>query len=252
MKLALLSDIHANLQALDACLQHAQGQGATRFAFLGDLVGYGADPAAVLQRVMALHQQGALVLQGNHDALAVQPPPPEQAGHNLASSTAAWTHAQLTDAQRQFLATLPLSHQQGDTLFVHASAQSPGQWIYVDGERRAALCLEAAGAHGARRVFVGHVHHQGLYYLGAGRDVMHFQPTPGVAVPMPAHRTWVGTIGSVGQPRDGNPRAMYALYEAQPPRITFHRVPYDVEAAAAAIRRAGLPESFAQRLEDGR
>lgn len=251
MKLALLSDIHANRQAFDACLQHAREQGATRFAILGDMVGYGADPAAVLEQVMLLHSQGALVLQGNHDAMALQPPNAKDSGA-MAESTAAWTHAQLTVAQRQFIAELPLSRQLGDTLFVHASAQSPEKWIYVDGERRASLCLDAAGEQGARRVFVGHVHHQGIYYLGARRDVMHFQPTPGIPVPMPAHRTWVGSVGSVGQPRDGDPRAMYAIFEEQAQRITFHRVAYDVEAAAAAIRQAGLPEFFAQRLEDGR
>lgn len=253
MKLALMSDIHANLQAFEACLEHAQAQGATRFALLGDLVGYGADPAAVVQRVMELKDGGAVVLQGNHDAMAVSPPVASKgADANLALSTAQWTHDQLSPVQRQFLAQLPLSAQDGATLFVHANAHTPEKWIYVDSERTAGLCLDAARAQEARRVFVGHVHHQGVYYLGAARDVMHFTPTPGIAVPMPPQRTWVATIGSVGQPRDGNPRAMYALYEAQGQRLTFHRVAYDVETAAAAIRRAGLPEYFAHRLEDGR
>lgn len=250
MKLALMSDIHANLQAFEACLQHAHDQGATAYAFLGDLVGYGANPIAVVQRVMALHEQGAVVLQGNHDLMVAHPP--QVPTENMASSTAAWTHAQLTPHELAFLAALPLSHQLGDTLLVHASAQSPEKWIYVDDERRAEMCLLAAGDRHAKRVFVGHVHHQGIYYQGARNDVMHFQPTPGVAVPMPAHRNWVGTVGSVGQPRDGNPRAMYAVYEERAQRVTFHRVPYDVESAAAAIRKAGLPDMFAKRLEEGR
>lgn len=250
MKLALMSDIHANLQAFDACLQHAREQGTTAYAFLGDLVGYGADPVAVVQRVMALHELGAVVVQGNHDLMAVQAlPVPEE---SMASSTAAWTQSQLSEQERAFLQALPLSQQLGDTLLVHASAQSPEKWIYVDDERRAHTCMVAAGDQQARRVFVGHVHHQGIYYLGARNDVMHFQPTPGVAVPMPAHRNWVGTVGSVGQPRDGDPRAMYAVYEDGPQRVTFHRVPYDVESAAAAIRQAGLPGMFAKRLEEGR
>lgn len=250
MKLALLSDIHANLQALEACLQHARDQGATDYAFLGDLVGYGADPKAVVQWVMALHAEGAVVLQGNHDLMAVQPPP--SPADNMASRTAAWTHAQLGEPERAFLASLPLSHQQGGTLLVHASAQSPEKWIYVDDERRAEMCLLAATSQQAKRVFVGHVHHQGIFYLGARNDVMHFQPTSGVAVPMLAHRSWVCTVGSVGQPRDGNPRAMYAIYEERAQRVTFHRVPYDIESAAVAIRQAGLPDMFAARLEEGR
>jgi diadenosine tetraphosphatase ApaH/serine/threonine PP2A family protein phosphatase len=81
---------------------------------------------------------------------------------------------------------------------------------------------------------------------------MRFAPTAGVPVPMPHHRYWVATIGSVGQPRDGDPRAMYAMFDTTAAQLTFHRVAYDHQSAAAAIRRAGLPEYFAQRLEDGR
>jgi len=96
------------------------------------------------------------------------------------------------------------------------------------------------------------VHHQTLYYQGAGRDLMPFKPTPGVAVPVPRLRACVATVGSVGQPRDGDPRAMYAIYDLSAGRLTFHRVPYDHAAAAQAIRQAGLPEHFAHRLETGR
>jgi diadenosine tetraphosphatase ApaH/serine/threonine PP2A family protein phosphatase len=103
-----------------------------------------------------------------------------------------------------------------------------------------------------QHVMVGHVHHQTLYYQGAGRDLMPFKPTPGVAVPVPRLRACVATVGSVGQPRDGDPRAMYAIYDLSAGRLTFHRVPYDHAAAAQAIRQAGLPEYFAHRLETGR
>jgi diadenosine tetraphosphatase ApaH/serine/threonine PP2A family protein phosphatase len=99
---------------------------------------------------------------------------------------------------------------------------------------------------------VGHVHHQTLYYQGAGRGLMPFKPMPGVGVPVPRQRACVATVGSVGQPRDGDPRAMYAIYDMRAGRLTFHRVPYDHAAAAQAIRQAGLPEYFAHRLETGR
>ena len=101
-------------------------------------------------------------------------------------------------------------------------------------------------------MYVGHVHRQVLYYQGAGRQLMAFDPTPGVPVPLPRHRAWVASVGSVGQPRDGDPRAMYALIDTQAAQLVFHRVRYDHVAAAQAIRRAGLPEFFAQRLEVGR
>jgi len=250
MKLALLSDIHANIQALEACLVHAGQAGAQQFAVLGDLVGYGADPAAVVQRVQTLVAGGALVIKGNHDAMAVAPPSEIK---TLGDITADWTHAQLDDAQRLFLDRLPLSLPHQTALLVHASVNEPERWRYVTDERSATASLDAVGAvSDIRHVFGGHVHHQTLYYRGAGAGLMKFIPTPGVAVPVPRHRHWLATIGSVGQPRDGNPQAMYALFDSGNWRLTFHRVTYDHHAAAGAIRRAGLPDYFAHRLEQGR
>jgi len=250
MRLALLSDIHSNLQALDACLAHARQQGAQRFVFIGDLVGYGADPCAVVDRIMLLTEEGAIVLQGNHDAMAVSPPAKVQ---TVGDSSALWTHSQLSQAQRDWLSGLPLTVQQDAVLFVHASADAPELWRYVYDARAATASLDAALEWpGVRYVFGGHVHMQSLYYRGAGGNLMRFEPQPGIAVPVPKHRQWLGTIGSVGQPRDGNPDAMYALMDTDLARLTFHRVPYDHPAAAAAIRRTSLPEFFAHRLERGR
>ncbi len=250
MKLALLSDIHANLQALHACLDHAGQQGASQFAVLGDMVGYGGDPAPVLDRVLQLAQGGAVVLLGNHDEMALNPP---QGSDRLGAATAAWTHAQLTDEHRQFLAGLPLTARLHSCFLVHASANAPGDWLYVDDERSAGASLAAAAQDpDVRHVFGGHVHHQTLYYKGSRGGLMAFSPTAGVPIPMPAHRHWIATVGSVGQPRDGHPSAMYALFDLVHTRLTFHRVPYDHLAAAAAVRRAGLPDQFAKRLEEGR
>ena len=252
MKLALLSDIHANLQAFDSCLADARARGATQFALLGDLVGYGADPVAVMHRVMTLAEAGAWVLKGNHDELACHPPE-KPSGHALGELTAGWTHAQLSDEQREFLDALPLTHQDGSTLLVHASVNSPERWHYVRDERGAAASLAAAARTDAsvRHVFGGHVHRQTLYYRGSGRGLMQFLPTPGAAIPVPSHRSWLATIGSVGQPRDGRTEAGYALFDRDTERLTFVRVPYDFHAAAAAIRAAGLPDFFADRLSRG-
>lgn len=250
MRWALLSDIHANLQALEACLAHAQAQGAEQLAFLGDLVGYGAHPGPVMQRIMDLAAQGALVLKGNHDEMAAQPP----AGHkSMGETTALWTHDQLSEAQLAFLDGLPLTLQHERMLLVHASADAPAQWRYVYDAPMAEISLQAASAAaGVRYVFGGHVHRQSLYYRGADGGLLSFAPTEGVAVPVAPHRHWLATIGSVGQPRDGNPKAMYALFDSAQTQLTFHRVPYDHHAAAASIRRAGLPDFFADRLELGR
>jgi diadenosine tetraphosphatase ApaH/serine/threonine PP2A family protein phosphatase len=250
MKLALLSDIHANLQAMQACMAHAQLHGANRFALLGDLVGYGGNPSEVMDLVMSLASQGAWVVKGNHDDMAVHPPANAQ---HIGSSTAAWTHQQLDAHQLAFLQQLPLTITHDHVMLVHASAHNPDTWRYVDDERSAAQCLSAAQTtHAAtQHVLVGHVHHQCLFYQGHARGLMPFKPTPGVAVPFPTTRAGVVTIGSVGQPRDGDPRAMYALLDLGLSRLTFHRVAYDHTAAAAAIRAAGLPDYFAHRLETG-
>jgi len=250
MRLALLSDLHANPGALQACLAHARRCGATRFAILGDLVGYGAEPVPVLETVMELAGRGALVVRGNHDTAAQGEPATGGTGEHLA---AAWTRAQLAPRHREFLASLPLTASIADALLVHADPYDPARWQYLD---RPALVGRALGAAqrqwGASKVFCGHVHQQQLYYRAADGHPMAFAPVPEVPVPLAAHRSWLAVVGSVGQPRDGDPRAMYALFDVAQSRLSFHRIAYDHTAAAAAIRAAGLPESFAARLERGR
>ena len=250
VKLALLSDLHANRRALDACLAHARAAGATRFAFLGDLVGYGAEPVDVVSTVMALAGQGAVVLQGNHDRAALQAPRQQATAEEV---SAAWTHARLAAAHRAYLAQLPLTATLDDLLLVHASADDPASWPYVDRPAMAQRCLDAAARDAQRRrVVCGHVHEQQLYYHGRDARLHAFAPCPGVDVPLARHRSWLALPGSVGQPRDGDPRAMYALLDVAQSRLAFHRIPYDHAGAAAALRAAGLPEAFAQRLERGR
>jgi diadenosine tetraphosphatase ApaH/serine/threonine PP2A family protein phosphatase len=249
MKLALLSDLHANRQALDACLADAGARGANQYAFLGDLVGYGGEPAVVLDRVMAMADHGAWVIRGNHDDAAVAP---SQGSSRADQAGAAWTCAQLNTAQRDFLAALPLVVRRDFILLVHASAREPQRWEYVQDALGASASLDAAGADGASHVFGGHVHEQRLFFQGAGRGAMAFEPTAGVPIPLPRHRRWLATVGSVGQPRDGRRDAMYALFDSASMRLLFVRVPYDHEAAARAIRQAGLPEFYAQRLALGR
>lgn len=248
MKLALLSDLHANLQALEACLADARERGATQYAFLGDLVGYGGDPAAVLDLVMDLARQGAWVVRGNHDDAAVAP---TQTGDRADLAGAAWTFARLAPAQRDFLSSLPLVVRHDFMCLVHASAREPQRWEYVQDSMGAAASLQAAEDSGATHVFGGHVHEQRLFFYGAVGKVMPFEPTAGVAVPLWRHRSWLATVGSVGQPRDGRTEAMYALFDSGSMQLTFLRVPYDHQAAAQAILEAGLPEANAQRLAQG-
>jgi len=247
MKLALLADLHANLEALTACLASAQEQGAESYAFLGDLVGYGADPAGVLALVMDQAARGAVVVRGNHDAAVVA------AGSETMNPTAEraieWTRSRLAPEHLAFLAGLPLVVRRDPILFVHASADAPGQWTYVSDPLRAAQSLQAAA--GASYVFCGHVHEPVLYFTGAAQRPVPFRPVPGVPIPAPARRRWLAIVGAAGQPRDGNTAACYALLDTTQEALTFHRVPYDWQAAAAKVRAAGLPERLAARLAHG-
>lgn len=246
MRLALLSDVHANRHALQACLAHARAQSATQYAFLGDLVGYGAEPGAVLDTVMEMAARGAWVIRGNHDDAALGP----RANSDRADQAgAAWTAQQLTAPQREFLAGLALTKSHDFVLLVHASADAPERWTYVEDSQRAADSLNCAGD--ASHVFGGHVHEQRLFFQGLVGKTMPFEPTPGVPVPVPRHRRWLATVGSVGQPRDGRSEAMYALFDTDALALTFLRVAYDHTAAARAIRAAGLPEFNAARLALG-
>jgi diadenosine tetraphosphatase ApaH/serine/threonine PP2A family protein phosphatase len=245
MLVAILSDIHANQQALEACLKHAQGVGAQGYAVLGDLVGYGGDPGAVIERIRELQRAGAPVVAGNHDVGVLGE---EESVEGEARDAARWTSTVLTDEQKAFLKALPLTHRADRVLYVHASAAKPGDYPYIRGPESARESLKATDA---THTFVGHHHHQRLYYLGADDVAYSFKPTPGVAIPVPSHRRWLAVVGSVGQPRDRDNAAGYVTFDAAKRQLTFHRVPYDWERAAARIRQVGLPAYFADRLEDG-
>jgi len=246
MKLALLADVHANLEGLRACLEHAREQGADQHVFIGDLVGYGGDPVAVVEVVEAHVARGALVVRGNHDAAVLDDGADTM--NKAAEAAVGWTRQQLGPAHRAFLAGLPLTARLDDLFFVHASADQPADWTYVSDPLRAEESLRAAQA---TCVFSGHVHEQALYYMGQEARAMRFKPVAGVAIPVPAHRQWLAIVGSAGQPRDGNTAAAYALLDTGRRTLTFHRVPYEWSRAAARVRAAGLPEPLARRLERG-
>ena len=244
MPLALLSDIHANLEALEACLRHAGEQGATRFAFLGDYVGYGADAAGVVTVLMRYHAQGAVMVKGNHDdALASKPGYMNEA----VRESIALAREQLSAEQQSFLTTLPLTARRDEMFFVHAAADAPDRWSYVDSPAAALKSLRAANSP---YTFAGHVHDQLLFAEVDSRAAQH-RPVPAHAIGVGAHRRWLGLVGSVGQPRDGLPAAAYALFDKEARRICFFRVPYDHHAAATKIRKAGLSAALAHRVEKG-
>jgi diadenosine tetraphosphatase ApaH/serine/threonine PP2A family protein phosphatase len=246
MRLALIADIHANREALEAVLEHAQRLGCERHVFLGDLVGYGADPHWVVACVQSLLARGAIAIKGNHDVGVASGVTARMV--SAARDAVGWTRAQLGAAELRFLHELPLTHTEGEMLFVHASAFAPAQWEYVLGRAEATRSLQATD-----RVytFCGHVHVPRLFHQVPGGHCLDFMPTSDMPVPVPAHRRWLVLPGSAGQPRDGNPAACYASFDTTQRVLTFHRVAYDHDAAAAKIQAAGLPDMLATRLADG-
>ena len=243
MKLALIADLHANREAFAAVLAHAATQGVERHAFLGDFVGYGADPAWVVDRIREHVAAGAFAVQGNHDAAVADGPQPSMVAD--ARAIVAWTRARLDAAQLAFLAALPLTQVEDDCLLVHANAWAPGGWAYLHGRGEAVRSLQATDR---AFTFCGHIHVPMLYHLSSTGKAGDFKPAPGVAIPLSSQRRWLALPGSAGQPRDGDPAACYAMFDTAAHVLTFHRVPYDHAAAAAKVRAAGLPERVADRL----
>lgn len=247
MKIAVITDLHANREAVQAVLDHAQGQGAERHAFVGDFVGYGADPGWVVDTVRDLVLQGrAWAVQGNHDAAVADAPGPHMRPD--ARYVCEWTQAQLDADQRAFLAGLPLTQPHGELLFVHANAFDPGAWGYVHNRVEATRSLMATDQ---RVTFCGHMHEPCLYHLSTLGKSGEFVPVPGVPIPLLSSRRWLVIPGACGQPRDGDPAACYATYDDARAEVTYWRVPYDAEGAAAKIRAAALPVVLAHRLLDG-
>ncbi len=246
MIFALLSDLHANRQALEAVWQHVQLQRVDRLVFLGDYIDYGADPVWTLDFVMRHVAEGAIAVKGNHDdAIA------SQQGHQFSAHVQAsldWTIQQLGQVQKDFLAALPLTVRLDNCLFTHANAHAPDRWEYIQDRLQAARSLHATTAS---VVFCGHMHEPCLYHQSQSGKMGEFTPVNGVATELLPSRHWLVIPGSVGQPRDGNPAACYATFDSTQHLFTLHRVPYDHESAAAQILAAGLPDMNATRLAHG-
>jgi diadenosine tetraphosphatase ApaH/serine/threonine PP2A family protein phosphatase len=244
--LAVFTDIHANRQAFSACLDFARSRGAERMICLGDYVGYGADPEWSVEVVMGLVERGAMAVRGNHDNAVGTT---TESMNAEAQAAIEWTRGRLSATQRRFLAELPLTLQEDDRLYVHSEASNPLRWRYVQSTQDAARSIVATEAH---VTFCGHIHQPSLYSMSPAAKMTSFVPTSGVPVQLLPGRRWLAVLGSVGQPRDRDPAASFAMFDTNSREITYCRVPYDVEAAARRIRQNGLPLWLADRLLVGR
>jgi diadenosine tetraphosphatase ApaH/serine/threonine PP2A family protein phosphatase len=243
----ILTDLHANLPALDAVLADAAAIGYDKVIVLGDLVGYGADPAAVMDRTLALNP--VAIVRGNHDKVCAGLESSEFF-NDIAKHSVEWTMAQLTPGHLQALAALPKGPRlvTDDLEICHGSPFDED--YYVFDEEEAARALEATSG---RICLFGHTHIPAVFFAGAPLppDAELLAGPEGDELPLPAYGQALVNVGSVGQPRDGDPRAAYGILDLSANVMRLHRVTYNVARAQKSILDAGLPFWLAARLERG-
>jgi diadenosine tetraphosphatase ApaH/serine/threonine PP2A family protein phosphatase len=246
MRYLVLSDIHANLEALEAVLEVSGDANCERLLVLGDLVGYGADPNAVVERIRDMAPYA--VIRGNHDKVGAGIEPSD-AFNTVARAAIRWTYEALTDDNRDWLADLPTGPLVIDDLLAicHGTPFDEDMYVFDDAD-----VLRSMQACERRVCLFGHTHVQVGYRLANQSLTLETAD-----LRRPLHVTigqghYLINPGSVGQPRDGDPRAGYAIYDADRQLIEIHRTPYAIERAQARIRAEGLPEALAQRLMIGR
>jgi len=240
MRYAIISDLHANLEATDAVLADAHAHDCTHFVCLGDVVGYNANPHECLEIVQKM---ACPVVKGNHDEQATLSE--SSRGFNaLAEAAINWTREHLTEEDKEWLRALPFTQQVRDFTIVHATLDAPEQWGYVFNS----LDAVASFAYQNTTVsFFGHTHVAGAFVRDEGvRKVKVDQ------LPIEETKKYFINVGSVGQPRDGDWRAAYCIYHIEKNVVEQRRVKYDLPTAQKKIIQAGLPHMLADRLELGR
>jgi diadenosine tetraphosphatase ApaH/serine/threonine PP2A family protein phosphatase len=246
MRYLVLSDIHANLEALEAVLEAARDIPHERLLVLGDLIGYGANPNEVVDRVRDLAPHA--VIRGNHDKVGAGLEPSD-AFNAVARTAIRWTYEALSDDNRDWLADLPAGPVVVDDLLeiCHGTPQDEDMYVFDDGD-----VLRSMQAASRRLCLFGHTHVQVGYRLANQSLTLE---TADLRRPLHipiSHGHYLINPGSVGQPRDGDPRAAFGVYDAQAQAVEIYRTHYPVERTQARIREAGLPEALAQRLMIGR
>lgn len=244
MKYGVFGDIHGNLEALEAVLVDMEDQGVTHPLCLGDLVGYGANPAECLEVVRALR---CPVVRGNHDDLVPTGKPPP-AFSEAAKLSLEYAHRELSPAQLNFLRRLPLIWMEDSITLVHATLDGPESWGYISTRLEAQTCFLYQKTP---LCFVGHTHRPGAFAQEKEVRPLEFRQVDVHPDRTKSGRKFLFNTGSVGQPRDGDWRASYVIFSPQEYRVDLRRVSYNIEKASSKILKAGLPESLAKRLFKG-
>ena len=237
---AILGDIHANWEALSAVLEDAAAQGVTDYACVGDIVGYNANPIECLEKVREMQ---CVCVQGNHDHYCSHDED-LTTFHPMAAEVISWTRTKLNDEQKTWLKHLWYRRAVKSFMLVHATLDMPEKWGYVFDD------LDAM-THFSYQItavcFHGHTHVP-VVFEGFGKIKMMSIEKMGLV----QGRKYFVNVGSVGQPRDGDPRASYAIYDMDRKEIEIRRIEYDIQAAQKKIVAVGLPEWLAERLATGK
>lgn len=242
MRYCVFSDIHGNLEAFEAVSEAFSKEKADSYICLGDVVGYGADPCACIKAVSLLSP--GVLIAGNHEwgvlgLLGID------YFNEYAAAAIEWTRGVLGERETAYLRKFRLTEESGNCTFVHGSLDQPARFGYVLDEEDAGVSIKLSRTE---ITFVGHSHVAGVYYLHDGRGVCagsaRTRITRGVRC--------LVNVGSVGQPRDGDPRASYAIYDDEESVVEIKRVGYDIASAQKKILKAGLPRWLASRLSEGR
>lgn len=241
MVYALISDIHSNVEALEAVLEDARAEGALSYLCIGDIVGYGAQPHVCIEKLKSLK---CIAIAGNHD-YAVCGKTDTKYFNTYARQAVQWTAQQLEKVDLDFLSNLPLSYRHENFTLIHGSLDHPELWEYILSEDDALRSFELLKDD---ILFIGHSHVPFVFKcqggVVTGMDPQDFVMEIGVK--------YIVNIGSVGQPRDLDNRASYCMYDSTQKKIRFRRIPYDFRITQNKILDAELPEILARRLELGR
>ena len=242
MQLALISDIHANLEALTAVLAHCDEQGVDKIICLGDVVGYGASPVECLELVI---DRCAVILMGNHEYAALGLVSTDSY-NEVARTMTEWTRRLLSDKELHLMADLPMDHTEGKMHFVHSSPFEPDRWHYIVSPESALLAFQHLEG---RICFFGHSHVPMVFEENpSGLPYCY----PGESFVIKPEKRYLVNIGSVGQPRDNDPRASYVIVDTDAQDCWFHRVAYDISSTQERMAQAELPEPLISRLAVGR
>lgn len=242
MRYAVLADIHGNLEAFKAVLEALSGERIDEYLSIGDVVGYGADPKECIKLLKSLNP--AVTIAGNHEwgVLALRP---DEDFTEIARDAVLWARSVLGKDELEYLKSFPLIFEDEKMSLVHSSLNMPEEFYYIFDNEDAYVTLSRMRNP---LCFVGHTHVPGIFSFE--RNKVEYIDNPKIRIDY--ERRYLINCGSIGQPRDGDPRASYVIYDDEDSTIEIKRVEYDVKKAQGKILKAGLPSKLAYRLSEGR